>query len=266
MNNLRATNELINQAKRNYLIVGNWKMNTNISEAEDLAEYLAQNFEEEYCETVICPPVVFIEQCYLTIVDYKWKNLLLGVQNICWEEKGAITGDISANMVKPWVDYAIIGHSERRQYFAETNLQINKKIKLAIQNKIIPVLCVGEKGLLSDNMVELGRDLKEGLAGLTIEEAAKLVIAYEPVWAIGSGNPANPTYANKTMRDIRNWLRDEYGFDISERIRIIYGGSVNANNALDYIKEEHVDGLLIGGVSLKGKDFLNIVEGASKEN
>lgn len=250
--------------KKQFLIVGNWKMNTDIVEAENLATNIAEALSEDDCQTVICPPAVFLEQVYLTVADYKLAKLGIGVQNISWEEKGAFTGDLSANMVKNWARYAIIGHSERRQYFAETNALINKKIKLALAADLIPILCIGEKRLLSNDISELGRDLTEGMAGLSVEEAKKVVVAYEPVWAIGTGEAANPGYANKIMRELRTWLKDDYGFEVAESVKILYGGSVNEKNSNDYLKEEHIDGLLIGGASLKPEVFIKIIKQVQK--
>lgn len=244
---------------KNYLFVANWKMNTTVAEAEELIDGVVDGWEKEEDVVVLCPPACFLEQCSLVLDSKKVKNIFLGAQNVSWEQKGAITGDISVTMVKDWVDYAIVGHSERRQYFSETAVLINKKIKLCFECDINPVLCVGEKRLLSDDITEIGRDLSECLAGLSIGEAKKISIAYEPVWAIGTGEPANPNYVNRVIRDLRAWVKDEFGFEVAESIKFLYGGSVDEKNSVDYLKQEHVDGLLIGGASLKKDKFLKIV-------
>ncbi|MFA4930442.1 MAG: triose-phosphate isomerase [Patescibacteria group bacterium] len=249
------------------LIVGNWKMNTDVGTAEDLIMDISEgHIDDSLAEVVICPPHVFLEQLHLILADNKDNQLKLGVQNLSWEETGAITGDISVLMVKDWAQYAIIGHSERRKYFAETNVLINKKIKLCLKYNLIPILCVGESRLLTGDVVELGRDLNEGLVGLTQDELKRVVVAYEPIWAIGTGNPATPHYANKVMGNIRNWLKDEFGFDVAENIRILYGGSVDDKNAGDFLHEEHIDGLLVGGASLKAKTFVKIVNSCKINN
>jgi len=251
--------------KRSYLIVGNWKMNLTVGQAETLTDEIAQGMETDSVKTVICPPHVFIEQCALIVKESGQKNLQLGVQNISWERKGAYTGDISIDMVSDWVKYVLIGHSERRQYFAETNSLINAKVKLALANQIIPVLCVGEKRFMSADISDLGRDLMEGIAGLTAKEVSELVVAYEPVWAIGSDKAALPSYVNKVIKEMRWWIKDEVGFDAAEKVKILYGGSVNSKNAKDYLAEEQVDGLLIGGASLKASTFLKIVKSVPRK-
>lgn len=240
-------------------------MNTDLDQAVDLAGEIGKGLDKEDAQTVICPPHVYIEQVFTAVKKSRRKNLAVGVQNISWEKKGAFTGDVSVEMVKPWVKYAIIGHSERRQYFAETNAMINTKIKLALANKVTPILCVGEKRFMSSDLRDLGRDLIEGLDGLTKMEMKKVVVAYEPVWAIGSGKAALPNYVNKIIKEMRLWLKDEKGFDVAERVQIIYGGSVNSRNAKDYLAEEQVDGLLIGGASLKPGAFLRIVKAVAKK-
>ncbi len=245
--------------------MANWKMNTNIAEAEELVDKVASGLDSASEDIVVlCPPACYTEQCSLVLQTAKLKNLFLGVQNVSWETKGAITGDISVDMVADWVDYAIVGHSERRQYFSETNVQINKKIKLCLDRDIRPVLCVGEKRLLSDDITEVGRDLSECMSGLSINEARKLAIAYEPVWAIGTGEAANANYVNRIIRDLRGWIKDEFGFEVAEAIKFLYGGSVNEKNARDYLQQEQVDGLLVGGASLQADKFLQIVNFSEK--
>jgi triosephosphate isomerase len=254
-------------AKKNkkYLLVGNWKMNTDISSAEDLAEEMAVACVDTEQEVVICPPVVFTEQCSLVLAEQKDAKLKLGVQNISWEEMGALTGDVSILMVKNWVEYVIVGHSERRQYFTETSNIVNKKLKLCLKYNKIPVLCVGEKRFSSSqDVADIGRELSDSIAGITREEMEKVVIAYEPVWAIGSGNAADPGYVGRIIAGLRSWIKDEYDFDTAEKVKMLYGGSVSEKNAREYLSKDQIDGLLVGGASLKAKSFAKIVGIADK--
>lgn len=247
------------------LIAGNWKMNSTVPEAEDLTEKIVLGtIELNNAEVAIFPPAVYLEQLYLLLAEYNSQMLSLGIQNVSWESSGAFTGDIAIGMVKQWIKYAIIGHSERRKYFSETNVQINKKIKLCLKNEIVPILCIGEKRLLSSDVAEVGRDLDEGLVGIEGNDLKKIVVAYEPVWAIGTGQAAEPSYVNNMMRNLRNWLKDSFGFEVAESIRMLYGGSVDDKNAGQYLKKDHVDGLLVGGASLKADKFLKIVKEAEK--
>ncbi len=251
--------------KNKYYIVGNWKMNTDIVEAENLIEEISIGVENTEQEVVVCPPHVFLEQCYLVQSEMKDNKLKIGAQDISWEEKGSITGDISMPMIKNWVEYVIVGHSERRHYFVETGNVINKKLKLALKYKKAPILCVGEKKFTSSqDVTELGRELLDSIDGLTKDELKKVIVAYEPVWAIGTGNAADPGYVNRVIAGLRAWIKDEYDFALAEKIKILYGGSVNTKNAKDYLQMEHVDGLLIGGASLKTKSFVKIVADAGK--
>jgi len=250
---------------KKFCIVGNWKMNTDVVEAENLIEEIVIGVAKTEQEVVVCPPHVFLEQSFLVKSDIKDCKLNIGAQNISWEEKGAITGDISIGMIKNWVEYVILGHSERRQYFAETGNIINKKIRLALKYKKTPILCVGEKKFTSSqDITDLGRELLDSIDGLTKDELKKVIIAYEPIWAIGTGNSADPGYANRVIAGLRAWIKDEYDFALAEKIKILYGGSVNVKNAKDYLQAEHVDGLLIGGASLKAKSFVKIVNDADK--
>ena len=251
--------------KKKFLIVGNWKMNTDLSVAEDLICDLADGLAETKNDVVVCPPAVFLEQCFLTADSKKVNNLQFGTQNIGWEKKGALTGEISIDMVEPWVKYVITGHSERRQYFAETSNIINKKIRLCLEKKITPILCVGEKRYASSqDVADIGRELSDSIEGLTKEELIKVVIAYEPVWAIGSGEAADAGYTGRIIAGLRGWIKDGYDFETAESIRFLYGGSVDHKNAVEYLSKDQVDGLLVGGASLKAKSFLKIVEMADK--
>jgi triosephosphate isomerase len=250
--------------KKRYLIVGNWKMNLDINKAEKLFDQLCDDLSVENVDVVACPPVVFLEQMSLIAGGYA-NNIAVGVQNIHWEESGAFTGEVAVGMVEKWAKYVIVGHSERRHYFSETSNVINKKIKLALKYNLVPVLCVGEKRFFSSvDVAEIGVEMNEALSGLSADEVKKVVIAYEPVWAIGNGMSADPVYANRIIMGLRNWLKDEYSFEVAEQVRFLYGGSVDAKNAKKYLQQMQVDGLLIGGTSLKAKSFLRIIAQAGK--
>lgn len=249
---------------KRFLIVGNWKMNLDIKRAEKLLEQLCNGVEANQVQTVVCPSVAFLEQLSLLAGGYV-DNVNIGVQNIHWEESGSFTGEVAVGMIDKWAKYVIVGHSERRHYFAETGVLINKKIKLALKHGLTPILCLGEKRFIASvDVAEIGVDMMECLNGLTEEEARAVVIAYEPVWAIGSGMSADPIYVNRIIMGLRNWLKDEYSFDMAERTRFLYGGSVNAKNAKKYLQQPQVNGLLIGGTSLKARSFLRIIANAEK--
>lgn len=250
---------------KQFLLVGNWKMNTDIAEAENLVEELAVKCCDTNQQVVVCPPVVFAEQCSLVVAEQKKSKLKLGAQNICWEESGAITGDISIKMIEQWVDFVIVGHSERRQFFTETSNIVNKKLKLCLKYNKTPILCVGEKRFSSSqDVADIGRELSDSISGITREELEKVVIAYEPVWAIGGGNAADSGYVGRIIAGLRSWIKDEYDFDVAEKVKMLYGGSVSEKNAGEYLKKDQVDGLLVGGASLKAKSFAKIVAIADK--
>lgn len=244
---------------RRPIIAGNWKMNMT-SEARALVEELKPLVKDAKCEVVVCPPYVDLSAVSELIKD---SNIRLGAQNIHWAEKGAFTGEVSANMLKELgVEYAIIGHSERRQYFGETDETVNARAKAAIAAGITPIICVGES--LEER--ESGRteakvsgQVKKDLEGIAAEDVAKLVIAYEPIWAIGTGKTATDEQANETIGMIRATVAGMFGKETAEALRIQYGGSMKPSNARSLMAMPEIDGGLIGGASLKAVDFSQVV-------
>ncbi len=247
---------------RKPIIAGNWKMNKTIEEAKELVMNLKKPFSEmQDREIVICPPFVLLTTMRNII---KESNIKLGAQNMFWEEKGAYTGEISPLMLKNiGCEYVIIGHSERRAYFGETNETVNKKIKAALFHNLKPIICVGEKLAEREKGITekiIKKQITEGLTNLSAKEMLNIVIAYEPVWAIGTGKTATSEQAQEVHKFIRNLLSEKYGKNIAEEIRIQYGGSVNHKNIADLMSQVDIDGALVGGASLKAKSFTKIVE------
>ena len=245
---------------RKPIIAGNWKMNMTPSEAKTLIEELKPLVRDAKCEVVVCPPYVDLAVVSELI---KGSNIRLGAQNIHWAEKGAFTGEVSANMLKELgVEYAIIGHSERRQYFGETDETVNARAKAAIAAGITPIICVGEsleereKG---NTEAKVSGQVRKDLEGIAAEDVAKLVIAYEPIWAIGTGKTATDEQANETIGVIRATVAGMFGRETAEALRIQYGGSMKPSNARSLMAMPEIDGGLIGGASLKAVDFSQVV-------
>ena len=245
------------------LIAGNWKMNTTVSEAVELVNEMRPGLDEiANVDKVICPPFISLATVRELI---KGSSIKLGAQNLYFEEKGAYTGEISPLMLADLCEFVIIGHSERRQYFNETGEIVNKKIRAALRVKLKPILCIGES--LEEN--EAGRteaviagQIRSSLAG--IDFVAGLIIAYEPIWAIGTGKAATGKQANKTIGFIRQNIAKLYNEDLAQEMRILYGGSVTADNAAEFIDQPEIDGALVGGASLKAPQFLSIVKQTSE--
>jgi triosephosphate isomerase len=243
---------------RSPLIAGNWKMNTTLSEAVTLARQVRQGISGVYnVELVLCPPFISLAAVREVL---KGSSIGVGAQNLYFEEKGAYTGEVSPLMVADLCDYVIIGHSERRQHFGETGEVVNKKVGAALKAGLKPILCVGER--LEEN--EAGRteevvigQLREALEGL--EVGGELVIAYEPVWAIGTGRAAHGSQANETTALIRRTLTGLRGREVAGAVRILYGGSVTAENIAEFMEQSEIDGALVGGASLKADQFVSIV-------
>ncbi len=247
---------------RKKLVAGNWKMNKSFSEAEellfDISEELQNNNSK--AEVVICPPYLYLEMATDIAAE---GDFAIGAQNVSSFEKGTYTGEISAGMLhKMDVSYCIVGHSERRQYFNETNQVVAEKIKQLISNDITPIFCCGEK--LEDR--ESGKhfevvksQIKEALFDLESDKISNVIIAYEPVWAIGTGKTATPEQAQEMHEFIRNTIKDKFTEKVSENITILYGGSCNAKNAKELFACKDIDGGLIGGASLVAEDFVKIV-------
>jgi triosephosphate isomerase len=245
------------------MIAGNWKMNTTVENAVKLVKKMLPELDKVGgVDKVVCPPFVSLTAVKDVI---KGSSVKLGAQNLFYEEKGAYTGEISPEMLAGLCDYVIIGHSERRQYFGETNEIINKKIKAAIESLLKPIFCIGES--LEDNEA---RKTEEVLTRQTLACCDRLyffggmVIAYEPIWAIGTGKSATGEQANKTIGFIRQLVRHRHGGEIADSVRILYGGSVTAANITEFIREPEIDGALVGGASLKADEFLSIVQQAAE--
>lgn len=252
---------------RRFLIAGNWKMNTTRSAGVALAGELAAvaSQTEAGVEVLVCPPYP-----YLIPVGEKLSGsaVHLGAQDVYFEAPGAFTGEVAVEMLKDCgCRYVILGHSERRHVMGETDAVINRKVRAAISGSLTTVLCVGE--LLSERQSGqteevLDRQMEGGLSGVSEAEAANVVIAYEPVWAIGTGVTATPEQAESAHEHLRNWLARRYTPAFSEKVRILYGGSVKADNAETLLSQPNVDGALVGGASLKAASFVPIIEAARK--
>ncbi len=245
---------------RKPIIAGNWKMNMTPTEAKALVNELIPLVKDAACEVVVCPPYVDLA---LAAELTRGTNIRVGAQNIHWAEKGAFTGEISAAMLKEaGAQYAIIGHSERRQYFAETDETVNSRAKAALAAGIIPIICVGEslaQREAGETDALVSGQVQAGLAGITAEQAVGLVIAYEPIWAIGTGKTATDEQANETIGVIRKTLAGMYGQAVADQVRIQYGGSMNPKNVKGLMAQSEIDGGLIGGASLKAGDFAAVV-------
>ena len=244
---------------RRKIIAGNWKMNKTPSEAVALVNELKDLVKNDEVDVVYCVPAIDI----VPVVDaVKGTNVKVGAENMYFEESGAYTGEISAAMLKDaGVEYVIIGHSERRDYFKEDDVLLNKKVKKAIEAGITPILCCGET--LEQREMGIAVDfirlqIKSDLKDVAAVDAAKLVIAYEPIWAIGTGKTATSEQAEEICKAVRDCIREMYDDDTAEKVRIQYGGSVNAGNAAELFTKPNIDGALVGGASLKA-DFGKIV-------
>ena len=251
---------------RRYFIAGNWKMNNTASKAVELINGInAQIAGETSVDVAVCPTFTALDASSKALAG---SNVKLGAQNMYTKASGAYTGEISADMLKEFnCTYVILGHSERREYFKETDAFINEKVKAVLANGMKPILCVGEKleeREAGNTIAVVSKQTSEGMAGLSAEEAQKVVIAYEPVWAIGTGKTATPAMAQEVHAEIRKVLADLFGTEASENIQILYGGSMKPENADDLLKEKDIDGGLIGGAALKADSFVALVKSAAK--
>ena len=249
---------------RKHIVAGNWKMNLTFTEADELLDELMSELEQvelpRDTQVIVCPPFPYIEMAS----DYANDSyFLVGAQNVSDQEKGAYTGEVSAEMLESCeIDYCIVGHSERRAYYGETDATVAAKVDRLLAHGLKPIVCVGE--VLEER--EAGRQLEvvkrqveQGLFHLTAEQMQQVVIAYEPVWAIGTGRTATPEQAQEIHAHIRSLLRAKYGDAVAEEISILYGGSCKPSNAKELFACKDIDGGLIGGASLKAKDFMGIV-------
>lgn len=235
-------------------------MNMTPAEAEQLVAELIPLVKDAKCDVVVCPPYIDLAVVAKMLVG---TNIKLGAQNIHWAPKGAFTGEVSADMLLAvGVSYAIVGHSERRQYFGETDETVNKRAKAALEANITPIICVGESLEQRESGVTdaiVSKQTVAALAGFSTEEVVKSVIAYEPIWAIGTGKTATSEDANLTIKVIRGAITSVYGEKVASEVRIQYGGSMNAKNATELMAMPEIDGGLIGGASLKSEDFSKVV-------
>jgi triosephosphate isomerase len=250
---------------RKPIVAGNWKMNKTVEQARQLVAELMPGLEAvSDVETVFCPPFTALSAVKSAL---EGSHIGLGAQNLHWEASGAYTGEVSAAMVKELCGYVIIGHSERRAYFGETDETVNKKVKAALAAGLIAIVCVGET--LAENEsgkteAVISRQILNGLAGVALDDTSRLVIAYEPVWAIGTGKAATGEIANNVVgKMIRPALAKVLGEKAAQEIRVQYGGSVTGANAAEFFGQPEIDGALVGGASMK-PDFINIVKAAKK--
>ena len=244
---------------RKPIIAGNWKMNKTIKEGLEFIEEVKGKTEGDV-EVLICAPFTLLKDLKLAT---KGTNIKVGAQNMHYENSGAFTGEVApANLVEIGMDYVIIGHSERREYYGETDETCNKKVLKAIEVGIDPILCCGEtleEREADKTMDKVKGQIVAGLAGVKAEDLAKVVIAYEPIWAIGTGKTATAEQANEVIAYIRQVVRDVYG-DLADQVRIQYGGSVKPANVAEIIGQSDIDGALVGGASLKPEDFLGLLK------
>ncbi|MBR0085096.1 MAG: triose-phosphate isomerase [Lachnospiraceae bacterium] len=243
---------------RKKLAAGNWKMNKTHLEAVELIEQLKELVKDTDSDVVLCVPAIDIISC---VNAAKGSNIKIGAQNIYFKDSGAFTGEISADMVlAAGAAYTIIGHSERRQYFAETDETVNLKVKKAVEKGLVPIICCGETIELRERGITIDlvrQQIKAAYYQVSAEEALRTVIAYEPIWAIGTGKVATADQAEEVCKAIRECICELYGKDVSEALRILYGGSVTADNAAELFNMPDIDGGLVGGASLK-TDFSKI--------
>lgn len=249
---------------RTPIVAGNWKMHKTIAEARHLVYEMVTDLDNiKGVEKVLCPPYMALMSVSELLQD---KDIGIGAQNLHWEAEGAYTGEISPKMVAEICQYVIIGHSERRQYFGESDEKVNRKVKAALAYGLIPILCVGES--LEEN--EAGRteevvsgQIRRALDGLSAASVRNLIVAYEPIWAIGTGKAATAEGADRVIAEnIRGPLMDIYNEETAESVRIQYGGSVKPHNAAEFFTQPNIDGALVGGASLKAVDFVAITKAA----
>jgi triosephosphate isomerase len=245
------------------LIAGNWKMNTTVAEAERLVIEMLESLDRiDGVEKVLCPPFVSLVGISMMLEN---SSIKLGAQNMYFESKGAYTGEVSPLMLKELCEFVILGHSERRWCFGETDEMVNKKVKAALASKLKPILCVGER--LEENEAGktqevIDRQVRGALNGM--EPVLDLVVAYEPVWAIGTGKAASGKQAAATIQSIRDVVSELWDKSVAQDLRILYGGSVTSTNIAEFIAFPEIDGALVGGASLKADEFVGIVKKASE--
>lgn len=251
---------------RKPFIAGNWKMHKTVAESVSLVEALEKELNGgdgalDDCDVAVCPPFVSLEAVHEAL---KGSHIGLGAQNMHWEEEGAFTGEVSPLMLAGLCDYVIIGHSERRSIFGESDEWVNKKLHAAVAHGLKPIVCIGEnleQNEAGETEAFCGKQVRAAFEGITAEQAKLVTMAYEPIWAIGTGVPAHGPDANEIVgRAVRGVLADLYDEDVAETIRIQYGGSVKPGNVVEFLSQPEIDGALVGGASLKAGDFVEIVK------
>ena len=255
---------------RKPLMAGNWKMNKTIGEAVVLAQEICNEYDSKWddgCDVVVCPPFVDLKPAK-TVFEFDRVPVGVGAQNVHWEESGAYTGEISVPMLKEiGCEWCIIGHSERRGYFGETNEGVNKKAKALIAGQIKPIICVGESLAVRDEGTTLEfvcAQVRAAFAGIDASQAVSCVMAYEPIWAIGTGRTATPEQAQEVCAAIRGTLAELFGQETAEEMRVLYGGSMNPGNVDLLIAQPDIDGGLIGGAALQKESFVQLIEACLK--
>ena len=257
----------MNRRYRKTIIAGNWKMNKNATETKKFAEELKAILPRaKWCDVVVCVPFVNIPAALKAFKDMR---VAVGAENLYYEPNGAYTGEVSADMLRDLgVKYVIIGHSERRQYFCETDVTVNKKVHAALDAGLHPIICVGEsleQREMGVTMELIALQVKSALSGVAADRVRKCVIAYEPIWAIGTGKTATAEQAGEVCGNIRATIRALYGARVARSVTIQYGGSMNPKNAAELLAQPDVDGGLIGGASLKPDQFVDIINAANQE-
>lgn len=252
---------------RTYLMAGNWKMNKTVPEAVVLTQQLCNQYNRawEGVDIVLCPPAIDLKSAY-TVIDFDKTDIALGAQNVHWEESGAFTGEISIPMIKEvGCEYCIVGHSERREMFAETDSTVNLKVKALVEAGIAPIVCVGESLSMRDSggyLEFITAQVRAAFAGLDALDMKKVVVAYEPIWAIGTGRTATPEQAQEVCGAIRALLAELFGDEVAQGCRVLYGGSMNVGNVESLLAQPDIDGGLVGGASLKADSFRQLIEAA----
>lgn len=254
---------------RKYLMAGNWKMNKTMSEAIVLTQQLCNQYNRKWdnVDIVVCPPAIDIKSVY-TVIDFDKTKIAVGAQNVHWEESGVFTGEISIPMIKEaGCEFCIVGHSERREMFNETDTSVNLKVKALIEADIAPIVCVGESLSMRDSgdyVAFIVAQVRAALAGLDEADMKKVVIAYEPIWAIGTGRTATPEQAEEVCAAIRATIADMFGKGVADACRVLYGGSMNVGNVESLLAQPDIDGGLIGGAALQSDSFRQLIEAASE--
>ena len=251
---------------RKPLMAGNWKMNKTIGEAVVLAQDISNQYDKEWpegCDVVVCPPFVDLKPVK-TVFEFDRVEIGVGAQNVYWEDAGAFTGEVSVPMLKEaGCAWCIVGHSERRGYFGETNEDVNRKVKALIAAQLKPIVCVGESLAVRDEGTTLDfvcAQVKAAFAGVDASQAPECVVAYEPIWAIGTGRTATPEQAQEVCAAIRATLAELFGGEVAEGMRVLYGGSMNPGNVKLLVAQSDIDGGLIGGAALKAESFVQLIE------